>query len=341
MPLVESAFKSNALSRASARGMWQFMLGTGREHGLDQDWFIDERSDPEKATRAAAVYLKTLSDMWDGDWYFAMASYNAGPGRLQRAVKLSKKSDYWAVTASTKYLPRETREYVPMMLAAMIIAKNPILYGFEIGPAMPITFETVVVPDALALSTIAEWASITVADIQALNPELRRTVTPMGEHPLKVPVGTAPMIQKRLDTTNPEFLKYTIHTVKRGETIKTIAKKYNVNERALRDYNDLSARVVKPQLGSELAIPPRSAAGLPSATATRPAVTASNSAKPPASTAKPPAPTTTAPLTYRVRAGDTLYSIARQFGLTVDALKRLNQIAGDKITVGDRLTIRR
>src|SRR4030095_10775571 len=138
VPLVESAFKNNALSRVSARGMWQFMLGTGLEHGLDHTWFVDERADPEKATRAAAQYLKTLSRMFDGDWYFALASYNAGPGRLQGAVRRSKITDYWEITASSRYLPRETREYVPMILAAILIAKNPSLYGFEIGAAAPL-----------------------------------------------------------------------------------------------------------------------------------------------------------------------------------------------------------
>ena len=135
VPLVESAFKNNALSRASARGMWQFMPATGREHGLDQTWFVDERSDPEKATRAAAQYLKTLHKMFDGDWNLALASYNAGPGRLQGAIRRAKTSDYWKMTPTTRYLPRETREYVPMIMAAIIIAKNPALYGFEVGTA--------------------------------------------------------------------------------------------------------------------------------------------------------------------------------------------------------------
>jgi membrane-bound lytic murein transglycosylase D len=110
VPLVESAFKSTALSRVAARGMWQFMLPTAREHGLNQTWFLDERSDPEKATRAAAQYLKTLQGMFDGDWEFALASYNAGPGRLQRAVRQSKSTDFWQITASTRYLaPRDAR----------------------------------------------------------------------------------------------------------------------------------------------------------------------------------------------------------------------------------------
>jgi membrane-bound lytic murein transglycosylase D len=330
VPLVESAFKPNALSRASARGLWQFMLGTGQEHGLEQNWFIDERSDPEKATRAAAQYLKTLHKMFDGDWYFALASYNAGPGRLQRAVKSSRKTDYWQITASTRYLPRETREYVPMILAAILIAKNPTLYGFEAPIAAPRTFETVTVPDALSLATIAEWAGVTVDDLQALNPELRRTVTPQGAHELKVPIGTAPTIQARLATSDPQYVKFQFHTVKRGETVTSIARRYGVTTTVLREYNDLG-RTARVKVRQVVAIPPRPARAVPASATSRPA---------PAAAATTQARATT-PLVYRVRPGDTLYGIARQFDTTVANLKRLNQLSGDRINPGDRLTVRR
>ncbi len=148
IPLIESAFKNTARSRVKATGMWQFMSYTARDHGLELNWYVDERSDPEKATKAAAQYLKTLSNMFDGDWHLAMASYNGGPGRVQRAMKRSGKSDFWALTATSRYLPRETREYVPMILAAMVIAKNPAQYGFTLEPEMPLTYEKVPVNDA-------------------------------------------------------------------------------------------------------------------------------------------------------------------------------------------------
>src|SRR5688572_23675378 len=122
VPLVESAFKPSALSRAKARGIWQFMRGTALENGLTHDWYIDERAEPEKATRAAAKYLKTLNGMFDGDWHLALASYNGGPGRVQRAIKRSGRSDFWKLTSTSRYLPRETRDYVPLILAAIIIA---------------------------------------------------------------------------------------------------------------------------------------------------------------------------------------------------------------------------
>ena len=125
IPLIESAFKPNALSRAKAKGVWQFMRGTGIENGLRQDRYVDERSDPEKATVAAAGYLSTLSKIFDGDWHLALASYNGGPGRVQRAMKRGRLNDFWKLSAKPNLLPRETREYVPMILAAVVIARNP------------------------------------------------------------------------------------------------------------------------------------------------------------------------------------------------------------------------
>jgi len=328
IPLVESAFKNNALSRVSARGMWQFMLGTAQEHGLDQDWFVDERADPEKATRAAAQYLKTLNGMFDGDWEFALASYNAGPGRLQRAARLSKKSSFWDIAASSRYLPRETREYVPMIMAAIIIAKNPELYGFRVTPVAPLAYETVDIPGALDLKFIAEWANVTVEELQDLNPELRRTTTPMSTHQLKVPVGTAAPIEVGLTKADSLFRTFRFHTVKKGETVASVARKYSVSSAALRDANGLSDKA-RISVRQTLAIPAPSTTALPAAP----------SAKPASTTAK--AATTGAPRMYRVRPGDTLFSIARQFSTTVAQLKQMNGLAGDSIKVGDQLRVPR
>jgi membrane-bound lytic murein transglycosylase D len=154
VPLIESAFNPNALSRAKAKGVWQFMRDTAVENGLKHDWFIDERADPEKATRAAAKYLKTLSEMFNGDWNLALASYNGGPGRVQRAMRRSRSDDFWEMSASSRYLPRETREYVPMILAAIIVARNPAQYGFEITQRPPAAYETVEVPGAIDLHAL-------------------------------------------------------------------------------------------------------------------------------------------------------------------------------------------
>ena len=178
VPLIESAFKPTALSRASARGMWQFMRGTAGDFGLKQDWYIDERADPEKATRAAARYFKQLYGMFS-DWHLAMASYNGGPGRVQRAMKSAGVGDFWELTENNRYLPRETREYVPMILAAMIIAKNPTQYGFDAPSVETLAYDKVEVNTAVDLRRVAEWTGASIDEIQALNPELRRWTTPL------------------------------------------------------------------------------------------------------------------------------------------------------------------
>jgi membrane-bound lytic murein transglycosylase D len=331
IPLIESAFMPNALSRASARGMWQFMLGTAQDQGLKQDWFLDERSDPEKATRAAAQYLKALGQMFDGDWLFALASYNAGPGRLQHAATLSKSSDFWTISASSRYLPRETREYVPMIMAAIIVGKNPEMYGFEVNSTTPRAYETVEIKGALDLKVIAEWANLTVEQLQDLNPELRRTTTPMTSHDLKVPIGTASMIAAHLDTAESLYRHFTFHTIRKGETLAGIARKYGVSVTAVRDANGLTP-TSHLSVRQTLAIPAPSTNALPTVTPPKPATTTATAA---------PAPSAASSTGYyRVRSGDTLYSIARQFAITVPQLKQWNKLSSDRIKVGDQLRVR-
>ncbi len=182
VPLVESAFKPNALSRAKAKGVWQFMVGTAADNGLRRDWYIDERSDPGKSTLAAGKYLLTLWRMFDGDWHFALASYNGGPGRVQKAIKRAGGiDDFWKLSAKVRLLPRETREYVPMILAAMVIARNPVQYGFAFEPETASAYEKVILVKPVDLRRIAEWADTTIDKIQALNPELRRWTTPVRD----------------------------------------------------------------------------------------------------------------------------------------------------------------
>ncbi len=335
VPLVESAFKSNALSRASARGLWQFMPATGVEYGLKQNWFIDERSDPEKATRAAARYLKALHRMFDGDWNLALASYNAGPGRVQRAMRQSRQTDYWRLTATSRFLPRETRDYVPMIMASILIARNPELYGFDVGVVAPFAYEHVTVPNALDLKILAEWSGVTVEQLRTLNPELRRTTTPMGAHDLKVPAGTAATIERQLASAEPLFVHFNFHTVKRGETLAVIARRYRVSLAELRQANELTARS-RLRASQTLMIPQRPAQGLPVSIA-RNASAASTPPVPPRPAAASVGATTS---TYRVQRGDTLYSIARRFDTTVDSIKRLNSLDSNRINIGDRLTVR-
>jgi membrane-bound lytic murein transglycosylase D len=342
IPLVESAFKPSALSRAKARGIWQFMRGTALENGLAHDWYIDERAEPEKATRAAAKYLKTLNGMFDGDWHLALASYNGGPGRVQRAMKRSGRTDFWKLTSTTRYLPRETRDYVPLILAAIIIARNPSQYGMTVQPFEQPPAETVTLSTAVDLRRIAEWLEMPVQALQDLNPELRRWTTPVRatDYELKVPAGTGDIVRAHLAQSDPdELAPLNWHTVKKGETLITIAKKLKVNRTDLAEANYLSTRA-RVATGQRLIIP--RAPALLTARADNPAPATESRqvdvvlASGPPPDADPPAQ---ASLIYRVKRGDTLFSIAKLYRTTVASLKTWNRLRSNSIQVGQRLTI--
>jgi membrane-bound lytic murein transglycosylase D len=341
IPIIESGFKTNALSRASAKGPWQFMKATAVEQGLKHDWYIDERSDPEKATVAAAKYLKTLYTLFDGDWHLVLAAYNGGMGRVQRAINRAGVSDFWRLSASSRYLPRETREYVPLILAAIIVARNPTQYGFEIEAEDPIAYDKVEVPSPIDLRRVAEWTGRSIDEIQALNPELRRWTTPVRAkgYELKVPVGTAEQFKARLAAATPAdmvALKY--YTVKRGETLSSIARKLRVRTLDLAEANHMSVRS-RVRAGQDLVIPRAPATLL--ASNTRPAApseVASRAISGPAAVPDTPEPTTRT-LTHRVKRGDTLFGIAQLYDTTVAQIKQLNRLRSNVITPGDRLKI--
>jgi membrane-bound lytic murein transglycosylase D len=340
VPLIESAFKPTALSRAKARGVWQFMRGTGIENGLKQDWFIDERSDPEKATVAAAKYFKALHGMFD-DWHLAMASYNGGPGRLQRAIKRSGRGDFWDLSASTRFLPRETRDYVPMILAAVIIAKNPMKYGFDVLPTTGADIETVAVPPAVDLRRVAEWAGISVDDIQQLNPELRRWTTPIrGDgYELTVPKGTADTIRTRLATTAPaELNALQWHVVKRGESLASIARKLGVSRLDLAEANYLKT-TSRVNAGQKLLIPRMPSAALLARTGAPASADRTVADAVPAVFEDDDAPEEVTRIVHRVRAGETLSSIARKYQTTIEHLKSANNLRSSMLKVGTRLVV--
>lgn len=343
VPLIESAFKPNALSRARARGVWQFMSYTAKENGLTYDWYVDERSDPFKATRAAAKYLKTLYNMFDGDWHLALASYNGGPGRVQRAMKRSRRTDFWSLSATSRYLPRETREYVPMILAAMIIARNPAQYGFTPPAAEPLTFETVELTAPVDLRRIAEWCETPVEVIHELNPELRRWTTPVrdGVYEIRVPPGTASVIEQRLAELPPgDWSALNWYTVRRGETLSSIARKLGVRRTDLAQANFISTRA-RVRSGQRLVVP-RQPATLLAARPDRaePTATAGNAHVERASLVTPSSGSTErVKHIYRVKRGDTLTKIARDFDTSVAALKRWNRLRSNRINTGQRLTI--
>jgi membrane-bound lytic murein transglycosylase D len=350
VPLVESAFKPDALSRAKAKGMWQFMRGTALENGLKHDWYIDERAEPEKATRAAAKYLKTLYAMF-GDWQLALASYNGGPGRIQSAIKRSGGvKDFWRLSASRRYLPRETRDYVPLILAAMIVARNPAQYGMDLEPAPPETprFEKVTLPAAVDLRRVAEWVGTPVQTIQDLNPELRRWTTPVRatDYELKVPEGTADVVLAKMAEDGSDTANLTWHTVRKGETLLSIARKLKVSRADLAEANYLSVKArVTP--GQQLIVPRAptlllaartdTPAPLVETRKTDPVVTASVTI--PSAVSDAPSTLARAKVVYRVKRGDTLSSIARVFQTTVASLKKWNDLPGNTVKIGQRLTI--
>jgi membrane-bound lytic murein transglycosylase D len=345
VPLVESAFKPDALSRAKAKGMWQFMRGTALENGLRHDWYIDERAEPEKATRAAAKYLKTLYSMF-GDWHLALASYNGGPGRVQTAIKRSGGvRDFWKLSASRRYLPRETRDYVPLILAAMVVARNPGQYGMEIAPEVDLPkFETVMLPVAVDLRRVAEWAGTTVESIQELNPELRRWTTPVRatNYELKVPEGTADAVRAKLADSGTDVTNLTWHTVRSGETLLSIARKLKVSRADLAEANYLSVKS-RVTAGQQLIVPRAPTLLIAARTdGTVPSVDTPSVDAVVATSATLPAPTagsSQSKTVYRVKRGDTLGSIARVFETTVASLKKWNGLTTNTVLVGQRLTI--
>ena len=348
IPLIESAFKNTARSRVKAQGMWQFMSYTGREHGLKLNWYVDERSDPEKATKAAAQYLKTLGKMFGNDWHLAMASYNGGPGRVQRAIRRSGKKDFWSLTTTSKFLPRETREYVPMILAAIVIAKNPAQYGFDVEPAIPLMYEKVPVSDPVDLRLVAEWTNAPIDDIEALNPELRRWTTPVRSpnYEIKVPVGSGDALRARLAETPAENLNaFQWHSVKRGETLLSISRKLKVRQADLAEANSLTLRSrVTP--GQQLIIP-REPTTLLAARPDNPAPETVLAESRPVVSQKAMLVSASSEsvepqrIVHRVKRGDTLFSIAKLYNTSVAALKSWNTrtIHGNRINIGDRLTI--
>jgi membrane-bound lytic murein transglycosylase D len=345
VPLVESAFKPNALSRVKAKGVWQFMTGTALENGLRRDWYIDERSDPEKATVAAAKYLRTLSKMFDGDWHLALASYNGGPGRMTRAMKSAHLDDFWQLAEKPKALPRETREYVPMILAAIVIARNPSQYGFDFEPEQPAAVDKVTLPRPVDLRRVAEWTDTPVDEIQAMNPELRRWTTPVRDtsYELKVPAGTAERVHARLrdaHATDLASLKY--YVAKKGDTLSLIARKLHVGKADLAEANYLpvQARVTA---GQKLMVPVEATVLMAANTErTVPATEARTTVAQSGQLARAAANSNRVKSTYQVRNGDTLASIARLFKTTVASVKTWNpRLPGDRVTAGQRLTVYR
>ncbi|MBL0178878.1 MAG: LysM peptidoglycan-binding domain-containing protein [Gemmatimonadetes bacterium] len=339
LALIESGFSSSAVSRAKAVGMWQFMPATGKGYGLRIDGWVDERRDPIKATDAAARHLRDLTERF-GSYYLAAAAYNAGAGKVGRSLDrmgatmgqgdepldLSSDDAFFSL-ADTRLIVQETRDYVPKLIAAALIAKSPTRYGFEApDPIEPFPLDSVVLSGGTGLDLVARLADVSLESMRELNPHLLRLVTPPGEsYAVRVPAGTAEIVRARYaDVPLAERSAVATHKVKAGETVATVAKKYGVTAALVRSANRLSTRA-RVKSGSTLFIPV--------------------SRTLPASVFRAPEPIVTAAATTRthiVRKGETLSGIAARYGVSVSSLRSTNRLSS-KATIrsGQKLLVRR
>jgi membrane-bound lytic murein transglycosylase D len=304
---AESGFHPLAVSRAGARGMWQFMGSRAKGYGLERSWWVDDRQDPEKATRAAAHHLKDLYNEF-GDWYLAMAAYNSGPGTVQSAVKRTGYADFWELYRRN-VLPKETRNYVPIIVAVTIMAKNPAQYGLDsVIKEKPLAYDTVRIDYPIDLRLAAECVDATAEDLSDLNPSLLRMTTPKdSEFDLHVPVGTAAKFETAvaaIPTDKRVWWRY--HKVQAGESLAAIARTYHTTPRAIAEANDLDdgSSTTAPAPESRLIIP--IAPGKQSDTSTYARATTH----------------------YKIRKGDTVESVAENFGVSPKMLRSWNHLKG-------------
>jgi membrane-bound lytic murein transglycosylase D len=344
LSMIESGFSAYAYSFAKAAGPWQFVVGTSRRYGLLTDFWVDERRDPYKATVAASKYLKELKARFHGDWYLAWAGYNAGEGKISRAIRKEKTTDFWRMMGRGRTLRAETKHYVPKLIAAALIAKHPERFGFRVDYDQPRDFEEVRVPDATDLHVVAKAAGITFEELRDLNTELRRFCTPPGGYTLRLPQGKRDAFlaeYEKLDAK--DRLSFTEHRVEKGEPLGKIARAYGVTEAAILRTNGIrSYRQIKP--GRMLVIPMAGASrGMLAGSQledrrVRGRVQSRAVASDAAPVAKRPAGTL-----YTVKPGDTLWTIAAKFSTTVDKLRKLNGLSGRReraLQVGQTIAVR-
>jgi membrane-bound lytic murein transglycosylase D len=330
LALIESGFNPYAYSRAKAAGPWQFIYLTGKRYGLTSNWWIDERRDPEKSTLAAAQYLKDLYDMFEC-WYLAAASYNAGERKIATAMKRYRTEDFWELT-KYRYLKRETKDYVPQMIAAALIAKDPERYGFVgIEYQEPLRYEKVKVPEVTDLRLIARACEVNLDEIKELNPELSRWCTPPNfpEYEIKIPFGKKELFSKNFENLYPgERFQFKTHRVKKGDTLSKIARLYRVDLEPILEMNRLNKKS-RLSIGTNLLIP------LPKDHGLKPDRVAKKESRETGHGSKP-----AKPMTYTIKKGDTLWSIANELGVNLGALSRWNNLYPEtKLMPGDKLKI--
>ena len=307
---AESAFQPQAVSKAGARGMWQFMAYAGRKYGLQKNWWLDERQDPEKATHAAARDLRDLYVQF-GDWYLAMAAYNSGAGTVQHAIERTGYADFWELY-HRNVLPKETQNYVPIILALTLISKDPARYGIEFESEPALKADSVKPGQAIDLRLVAETIDADLETLRSLNPELLRLVTPSDpDFVLRIPEGTAERFFAEIAAIPPDkWVSWRRHKVEEGETLSAIAKRYHLLPAEVADANSLSAGSTLEE-GQKLIIP----AAARTETATGKAIR------------------------YHVRRTDTSATIADEFDVTTADLRRWNHMKTDHVVRGMSLRI--
>jgi membrane-bound lytic murein transglycosylase D len=307
---AESAFQPLALSRAGARGIWQFVQWRGNEYGLKRSWWVDERMDPEKATRAAAQHLRDLYELY-GDWYLAMAAYNCGPGNVQKGIERTGYADFWELY-KRNVLPKETKNYVPIILALTLIAKDAAHYGISVEPEQPTDTDILKLGRPIDLRLVAETIDVDVDTLRSLNPSLLRMTTP--DDPgfvLHLPKGTAERFSAEIaDIPADKWVSWRRHRVEAGDTLTSIARKYRVTPISIAEANNLEhGAPLEP--GEKLIIP-----------ATKPQEEAKSRL-----------------VRYRVRKGDTLGGIADQFSVTELQVRKWNGLKSNHVNRGMVLRI--
>lgn len=335
LAMIESGFNPSAYSCADAAGLWQFIEGTGRRYGLQVNTWVDERRQPEKATRAAIKYLSKLHREFD-DWYLAVAAYNAGERRIENAITDHGTRDFWEI-AATDSIFQETKRYVPKLIAAIIIGRNPERYGFtDIEYFKPQQYELIDVPAGTDLGAVAAVANTSLKKIRALNNELIKNQTPpkQGNYTLRIPTGTRELIAGNLDKYQRArtaklvaTTRFLTHTVQRGETLSQICRDYNISTTTLLKANNL--RSSRLQQGLRLRIP---------ATATT--LLALKKDEQPKALAGNDAANRRATVLHQVRPGETLSRIASQYQVSVREIMQWNTITEkSKVRAGQRITL--
>ena len=325
LAMIESGFSARAYSRARAVGPWQFMKSTGRMYGLRANFWVDERRDPEKSTIAAARHLKDLYDQFQS-WKLAAAAYNAGAGKVSRAIRRYRTEDFWEL-ARGRYLKPETRHYVPKLIAAALIAKEPEKYGFtEIEYQDPLEYDKVILEQPMNLIQLAEATNADIDTLLALNPELNHPVTPPESkaYELRIPSGrSSDFVAAVENLSESERVQYMAHKVRKGDTLQRIANLYRTTVTKITKMNGMTAQS-RVRQGQVLLIPVPLDAKLASASRQADATRFSN---------------VSGGRVHVVRKGETLLRIARRYGVSVASIKEENNLRQSRIRPGRQLII--